>query len=43
MVHAVLGLECRVVPDPVCGTPLIVPVGRHRPTHPDLTLSQETA
>ena len=30
-VHAVLGLECRVVPDPVAGTPLIVPVGRHRP------------
>ncbi len=31
MVREVLGLECRVVPDPVAGTPLIVPVGRHVP------------
>jgi iron complex transport system ATP-binding protein len=31
MVRDVLGLECRVVPDPVAGTPLIVPVGRHVP------------
>jgi len=25
----VFGLECRVVPDPVAGTPMVVPVGRH--------------
>ena len=31
VVREVLGLECRVVPDPVAGTPLIVPVGRHVP------------
>ena len=29
MVTDVFGLPCRVVPDPVAGTPLIVPVGRH--------------
>jgi iron complex transport system ATP-binding protein len=29
LVHEVLGLECRVVPDPVTGTPLVVPLGRH--------------
>ena len=29
MVADVFGLACRVVPDPVAGTPLIVPVGRH--------------
>jgi len=25
----VFGLDCRVVPDPVAGTPLVVPMGRH--------------
>jgi iron complex transport system ATP-binding protein len=29
MVADVFGLRCRVVPDPVAATPLIVPVGRH--------------
>ena len=29
MVREVFGLRSRVVPDPVTGTPLIVPVGRH--------------
>jgi iron complex transport system ATP-binding protein len=29
LVHDVFGLECRVIPDPVCGTPLVVPAGRH--------------
>ena len=29
MVEEVFGLRCRVVPDPVAGTPLILPVGRH--------------
>jgi iron complex transport system ATP-binding protein len=26
----VFGLEARVVPDPVAGTPMVVPMGRHR-------------
>jgi iron complex transport system ATP-binding protein len=29
-VHAVFGLGNRVITDPVCRTPLVVPVGRHR-------------
>jgi iron complex transport system ATP-binding protein len=29
VVQDVFGLRCRVVPDPVAGTPLVVPVGRH--------------
>ena len=29
LVREVFGLECRVVPDPVSGTPLIIPFGRH--------------
>lgn len=29
MVSQVFGLACRVVPDPVTGTPLVVPIGRH--------------
>ncbi|MBG6179615.1 ABC transporter ATP-binding protein [Arthrobacter sp. CAN_A1] len=28
-VTSVFGLECRVIPDPVSGTPMVVPVGRH--------------
>jgi iron complex transport system ATP-binding protein len=28
-VRGAFGLEARVVPDPVSGTPLVVPVGRH--------------
>ena len=28
-VREVFGLDCLVVPDPVCGAPLVVPVGRH--------------
>jgi iron complex transport system ATP-binding protein len=30
-VRQVFGLESRVIPDPVSGTPLVVPIGRHRP------------
>ena len=30
VVHDVFGLESRVIADPVCGTPLVVPVGRHQ-------------
>jgi iron complex transport system ATP-binding protein len=29
-VQEVFGLECRIIPDPVSGTPLMLPVGRHR-------------
>ncbi len=29
VVSDVFGLECEVVPDPMCGTPMIVPRGRH--------------
>ena len=30
VVEEVFGLPCRVVPDPVSGTPLVLPIGRHR-------------
>lgn len=33
LVHEVFGLDCQVVPDPITGTPLVVPMGRHRPRH----------
>jgi iron complex transport system ATP-binding protein len=29
LVRSVFGLESRVIPDPVSGTPLIIPIGRH--------------
>jgi hypothetical protein len=29
LVLDVFGLESRVLPDPVSGTPLIIPIGRH--------------
>lgn len=29
LVSEVFGLECEVIPDPVSGTPLVIPVGRH--------------
>ncbi|MEW2546186.1 ABC transporter ATP-binding protein [Streptomyces sp. NPDC047002] len=37
LVTEVFGMPCHVVPDPASGTPLIVPVGRHRvgPRDPD--------
>lgn len=28
IVHEVFGLECRIIPDPVAGTPMCVPMGR---------------
>jgi iron complex transport system ATP-binding protein len=31
LVHEVFGLRCLVVPDPVAGTPSVVPLGRKRP------------
>ena len=33
-VREVFGMDSRVVPDPVTGTPMVVPVGRHAPTTP---------
>ncbi len=30
-VREVFGMDCRVIPDPVSGTPMVVPVGRHTP------------
>lgn len=30
LVEAVFGLPCRIVPDPVSGTPMVVPIGRDR-------------
>ena len=32
LVHEVFGLACRVIDDPVAGTPLVVPLGRNRRT-----------
>jgi len=29
LIREVFGLECRVMPDPVSGTPLVLPLGRH--------------
>lgn len=39
MVAEVFGLESMIVPDPVCGSPLIVPVGRHH--RRDLQITDE--
>ncbi|MBC7810230.1 MAG: ABC transporter ATP-binding protein [Burkholderiales bacterium] len=30
LVQEVFGVECRIIPDPVTGTPLVVPVGRRK-------------
>ncbi|MET4096211.1 ABC transporter ATP-binding protein [Arthrobacter sp. UYCu712] len=35
LVRDVFGLESRVVPDPVSGTPLIIPLGRHHAESPN--------
>ncbi|WP_395399928.1 ABC transporter ATP-binding protein [Arthrobacter sp. UC242_113] len=44
LVRSVFGLESRVVPDPVSGTPLIIPLGRHHadPKVQTTTLSTTT-
>jgi iron complex transport system ATP-binding protein len=36
LVRDVFGLESRVIPDPVSGTPLIIPLGRHHTTATEL-------
>jgi iron complex transport system ATP-binding protein len=33
-VREVFGMECRVVEDPVTGTPMVIPLGRRARTHP---------
>ncbi len=38
LVRTVFGLESRVIPDPVSGTPLIIPIGRHHATATELEL-----
>ncbi|MGP5218315.1 MULTISPECIES: SIP domain-containing protein [Micrococcaceae] len=35
LVHDVFGLRARVIPDPVVGTPLVLPIGRHRFRRPE--------
>ena len=37
MVRDVFGLESRVLPDPVSGAPLIIPLGRHHADSPQTT------
>ncbi|MEU9123492.1 ABC transporter ATP-binding protein [Streptomyces sp. NPDC048506] len=32
LMRTVFGMDCRIIPDPVSGTPLIVPIGRHHCT-----------
>ncbi|MCP4564764.1 MAG: ABC transporter ATP-binding protein [Bosea sp.] len=34
LIEEVFGLPCIVIPDPIAGTPLIVPKGRERASHP---------
>ena len=29
LVHEVFSLRCRVIPDPVSNTPMVLPIGRH--------------
>jgi iron complex transport system ATP-binding protein len=29
LVREVFALACQIVPDPVCGTPMVIPIGRH--------------
>ncbi|CAN7549722.1 ABC transporter ATP-binding protein [Arthrobacter sp. LjRoot78] len=38
LVRDVFGLESRVLPDPISGTPLIIPLGRHHTTATELEL-----
>ncbi|NMA78320.1 MAG: SIP domain-containing protein [Actinomycetales bacterium] len=42
MVHEVFALDSRVIPDPVTGTPMVLPLGRDRPV-PDTAPAPETA
>lgn len=43
MVHAVFGMDCRVVSDPFSGTPLCIPTGRYRcPLRDQCTAAPDT-
>jgi iron complex transport system ATP-binding protein len=42
-VTEVFGMQCRVVEDPVSGTPLVVPIGRHHSRRPTLVANGATA
>ncbi len=43
LVEEVFGMTARVIADPVSGTPLVVPVGRHHtPTNPQVTAQELT-
>ncbi|WP_372697300.1 SIP domain-containing protein [Arthrobacter sp. JSM 101049] len=35
-IQAVFGLPARVIPDPVAGSPLVLPIGRHRVLRPEV-------
>jgi iron complex transport system ATP-binding protein len=41
LVHRVFGLQSRVMPDPVSGTPLVIPLGRRHSGTPTTTTSLE--
>ena len=43
LMRDVFGLECRVIPDPTCGAPLVLPIARTGPSaaHPSVTQSPE--
>jgi iron complex transport system ATP-binding protein len=41
VVQDVFSLAVKVIPDPVAGTPMVVPIGRHT-THTDRSASAET-
>lgn len=43
VVSDVFGLECEVVPDPVSGTPMIVPRGRHHAARQRVTASSQAS
>ena len=44
IVHDVFGLQCRIIPDPVTGTPLVIPESRtHKPAPPAHTDSYQKA
>jgi iron complex transport system ATP-binding protein len=34
MIRDVFGIECHIMPDPITGTPLVVPMGRRKPSAP---------
>jgi iron complex transport system ATP-binding protein len=43
LVQDVFGLPVKVIPDPVAGTPMVVPLGRHTPTAPENTAARALA